>query len=362
MKKYFFLLFVIIFSLFFSSLIVSAQNNQHIDSDVIEAYSKYKSRKRLTADEEYYLAEVFLEGYFGESFNPKKYLSLLNSAANRGSKEARYDIETGYPFANLANVYFDLDNYKLTRYYAEKAIELSGDYRGLSGIGVVCANRSYNAILEDNYQTAYLYARLGADMGDYSALANLAICYTGGYGVTKDIDKAYALMKIAKDHNYGFWTRNELSDKYDYLYDTLERHVNRTRLSKIQTAQNNAERNLNRTATSNSSERLRTVVALGCVIAGIVAICDAIDLPSPSSSSSSSSSYSSGTSSYYSSLSASNSVSICPDCSGRGMMNCVWCYGSGVQKGGWFSSDEICWHCDGAGKTWCWHCNGKGSR
>lgn len=80
-------------------------------------------------------------------------------------------------------------------------------------------------------------------------------------------------------------------------------------------------------------------------------------LGSGTSTSSSSSSYSSSYSS-----SSNNSTSLCPKCSGRGMEKCVWCYGSGILKGGLFEEDKTCYWCDGKGEKWCWTCNGTGSK
>ena len=347
MKKRFILLFV--FALASTSLLYA--QNDYVDEDVVNAYQKYKKGKRLSAEEEYYLAEVYLNGYFGERFDPQRYLSLINSAAKRGDDYAQYDVELGVPFAHLASEYLFMDDLERTRYYGQKAIQISGDFRETEGIGLVCANRALNARISRNYKLAYTYARLGADMGNASATAELALCYGYGYGVAKDIDKAYALLRTAREMPYySFY------DEYERAYTAFGRQTNSSRLSAINTAQYNAENNLMRSASSNnSSSILRTFVASALVVAGIVAVCEALAPKSTSSSSSSSNSY-------YTSLSSSNSVSLCPDCSGRGMMNCVWCYGTGIIKGGLLSHDETCFHCEGRGQEWCWHCSGRGSR
>lgn len=124
----------------------------------------------------------------------------------------------------------------------------------------------------------------------------------------------------------------------------------------------------NRSVSSNSNYKSNqsSLSAITGAILVIGALAAAITSLSNSKSSSSSSSRSSSSSSYsrssYSSSSSSSSSSLCSYCSGRGMMNCVWCYGRGIRSGGWFSSDETCSWCKGRGQVWCYHCNGKGSR
>lgn len=116
------------------------------------------------------------------------------------------------------------------------------------------------------------------------------------------------------------------------------------------------------TARNNNDSSIKAAAAIGVFIGLAAVFIDAISSYSSSKSSSSSSSYSSSSSSSSSYSSSSRSTSLCSYCSGRGMENCIWCYGSGIRKGGWFEEDETCWHCKGQGRVWCWHCNGKGSR
>lgn len=112
--------------------------------------------------------------------------------------------------------------------------------------------------------------------------------------------------------------------------------------------------------TNNSS--IKAATAIGVFIGLAACIIDAISSSSSSSSSSYSSSSSSSSRSSYSSSSSSRSKSVCSECTGRGMMNCPWCYGSGIRKGGWFEADETCISCKGKGQIWCYHCSGRGSR
>lgn len=349
MKKRFFLLFV--FALVGASL-AFAQNYDDVDEEVVEAYQKYKKGKRLKATDEYYLAEVYLYGYFGERFNPQKYLSLVNSAANRGDEDAQYDVEEGIPFAQIAGEYLLSDLVDPARYWGLKAIEIKGDFSHTEFLGLICANRALNFRIGRNYKLAYEYARLGGELGNANATAELALCYGNGYGVLKDVDKAYALMKTARQMHPRGYGLSDPKGEYERAYSTFARQTSSNRLSSIQRAQNNAENNLKRSASASSSQSMRMFIATACVVAGVVAICEAF---APKSSSHSSDSY-------YTSLSASNSISICPDCTGRGMENCVWCSGSGIIKGGFFSNDHECSYCNGKGQVWCWHCNGRGSR
>ncbi len=104
------------------------------------------------------------------------------------------------------------------------------------------------------------------------------------------------------------------------------------------------------------------ILVIGALAAAITSLSNSKSSSSSSSHSSSSSSSSSSSRSSYSSSSTSSSSSLCSYCSGRGMMNCVWCYGRGIRSGGWFSSDETCSWCKGRGQVWCYHCSGRGSR
>ena len=135
------------------------------------------------------------------------------------------------------------------------------------------------------------------------------------------------------------------------------------RIENKHTGRSLAESNQNTTrntynSRTNSNSGVKTAAAIGVFIGLAACIIDAISSSSSSSSSSSYSSYSSSSSSYSSS---SSSTSLCSYCTGRGMMNCSWCGGSGIRSS-WIEGDEVCVWCKGRGQVWCYNCNGRGSR
>lgn len=295
MKKGVILFFVFVLA---SSFFSFAQDK--VDADVAAAYRKYKSGKRLSPEEEYYLAEVYLEEYFGERFNPQKYWDLINSAAKRGFEDAQDEIDEGWIYRSLADAYFFRDDFERTRYYAQKAINKSGSFKCTEGLGFICAAHAADARFTKKYIKAHEYAVLGTELGNAEATAELALCFGYGYGVPKDVDKAYALMETARDMDLSLFVRGTYDDHEDYIraYDAFERQVNNNRLSKIQVSQKKSQNEFCRSASSNSSSNFKAILVIGSVIAGIAAICDALDTSKSSSSLSSSiSSSSSSTSS-----------------------------------------------------------------
>ena len=210
------------------------------------------------------------------------------------------------------------------------------------------------------------FARIGAEFGNPYCVAEIGMCYWIGLDVDKDIHKTKALLETAKridGYDPSFY--KEYEDTYQLAQKAVDHEYEALRRKQLM-----AEDDYKRSYASSSSSSLGPVIVLGAIIAGLAAICDAIDTPSkPSSTSSYSSSSRSSSSASYSSShshssssSSSSSYSICPDCSGRGMMICVWCHGTGICDGGWFSADSECSFCKGKGQVYCWHCSGRGSR
>lgn len=151
----------------------------------------------------------------------------------------------------------------------------------------------------------------------------------------------------------------------DYVF-YVDSHFNVLEYNRINHSQSASNQHSNSYTTNtpkkSTNSTIKTATAIGVFIGLAACIIDAISSSSSSSSSSYSSSSSSSSRSSYSSSSSSRSKSVCSECTGRGMMNCPWCYGSGIRKGGWFEADETCISCKGKGQIWCYHCSGRGSR
>ena len=143
-------------------------------------------------------------------------------------------------------------------------------------------------------KAAYDRFLLGMEFGNGTAAAELALCYGEGRCVTKDIDKAYALMQTARTMRGYYDTKGD----YESAYNSYGRQINARNLSTIQSKQKNAE-NQYKSYNSSSSSSLSPFIKTAAIIAGICAICDiAEDLMINSRVSSSAPSSSSVASSY----------------------------------------------------------------
>lgn len=321
--------------------------------DRINALKRFRAHNtRLSADDYYYLAQIIQEGWYGETKDVDRALCYMETAYRMNTTVSADDLADFYD--EIAFSYILDEEYEKAMEMGMNAIRLTGNREVTQTTGESVCNVGWGHENDGRYRDAFNCYRVGAAFGSSLATAELARCYANGIYVGRDIDKAFALIKTAKelgydDPNNRYWTYKRQIDDRDYAaYADWQRD-----------AQDHYKR-------ENKGSTLAGLVVVGALVAGVVAlVANAGDSSSSSSSSSYSSSSSSSSSSYsssYSSSSSGSSMSLCPDCSGRGMMNCIWCYGSGILKGGWFESDQVCYHCNGTGQKWCWHCNGKGSR
>lgn len=319
----------------------------------VKAIDKHKAGKRLSSEDKYYLADAFQYGHLGIPRNLDVAVTLLEESTT-GFREGREDVAMAMGWIGFDYVR-EFSDYERAYNLGRKAIAIGQKYGDAEEIGLgkyfytewpgadMCGHgRQLEA--KGKLKDAFCCYYVGASYGSGSAAAELARCYADGIGVNRDIDMAYTLMVTAVTLGY---------DDVERRSDEYARRINQRNAAIYAERQRQAEERYKR---ENTSSVVGAVVA-GAIVVGIGAL---IGKAFSSAASSSGSSYSSSSSS--SSYSSSGTVSLCPDCSGRGMMNCVWCHGTGIIKGGWFESDDVCFSCKGAGQVWCWHCNGKGSR
>lgn len=326
----------------------------------IRAVDKFKTSERLSGEDKFFLASAFEYGHLGMPCDLDRAVLLYEESVS-GYRQGGEDVAIKLGLIGLSFV-SDYSDYDRAYIVGKKAIAIGEKYGNADEVGLgiyyytewpgddICAvgkQREARGELKDAFCCYYV----GSSYGSGSATAELARCYADGIAVNRNIDMAYDLMVTAT--RMGYVDSERRSDAY-------ARRINQRNAAIYAEKQRQEEEKYLRQRNASVME----VVAVGAVIAGIVALVGKAFTSSSSSSVSSSYSPPSYSSSSYSSSSSSSSssYSICPDCSGRGMMNCIYCYGSGIIKGGMFSSDEVCFSCKGTGTKWCWHCGGKGSK
>ena len=319
--------------------------------DEINALKRFRAgNKNLSALDYYHLAYVFQEGDFGETKNTDRALLFMEKAYRMGE-----DVDSD----DLAEFYDEVAFDYVLNNQLDKAMDMGMNAIRLTGSTDITKSSGEGTYWEGyqeyekngDYRKAFDFYRVGAAFGSDLATAALARYYAEGIYVSPDIDKAFALIKSAKQ--LGYKDPNN-------RYDAYQRRINERNYAYYDNWQREAQNHYKQ----ENRNLVAGLVVTGAIIAGIVSLVSNAGRSSSSSSSYSSSSssnrssYSSSSSSSYSSSSSSSHV--CPDCTGRGMMNCMWCHGRGYTSG-FFSGDEVCFRCEGSGRLWCWHCNGKGS-
>jgi len=146
----------------------------------------------------------------------------------------------------LGGMYYGMKKFDLAEKYYLKASE-EGNSGAMNGLGYIYY---YGRLGTPDYEKAYKYYKMSADLGDISSIIKVSDMYKNGYYVEKDLSKSYdtlmqALGKVGNDGHKIFFhypeiasriasikfKKGEIEDGIEYMYqarDVLIQRIART--------------------------------------------------------------------------------------------------------------------------------------